>query len=212
MLMANRLDCPSPEGTAGCGFPSGSFSAPGCPRVSRGRPSPSVLHPQGLGLRVSRPPGDQRLCRAALHVRGLHRHGCRDLPFCVDVLRLWHPPGAAGFTVAVRAPLANSLPPSLLWHGTQRGARLVRGFPAPTSLWAAPPWCVHGAVGHVLCPCSPRGKEFASLGVFPELLHHCVPVCISFSVMDMGKASASAADRGAVSSVVGSAAGTAVGW
>lgn len=72
-------------------------------------------------------------------------------------------------------------------------------------------WCMHGAVGLAICPCSPRGKEFPSLGVLPELLHHCIPVCISFSVMAVGKASASVAGRRVVSRVVGSTTGTAVG-
>lgn len=63
--------------------------------------------------------------------------------------------------------------------------------------------CMHGAVGLVICPCSPRGKEFPILRMLPELLYHCITVCISFLLMAVGKASASAAGRRADSRVVG---------
>lgn len=38
-------------------------------------------------------------------------------------------------------------------------------------------WCMHSPVGLVICPCNLWGKAFPSLGVVPELLHHCIPVC-----------------------------------
>lgn len=73
-------------------------------------------------------------------------------------------------------------------------------------------WWMHSAVGLVIFPCIPWGKEFPSLGLLPEILHYCILVCISFLVTAMAKASASAAGRRVVSHVVGTAAGTAVGW
>ena len=118
---------------SGCCFPSRSCSGP--------RYILECVMPARTGLclnraeETSRRPAALQGCTPCRGFAQRWLQGCPILHWYLEALASsW----CCRLTGTVKAPLANSLHPSLLWHGMQRGVRLVHGFPAPTSVWAAP--------------------------------------------------------------------------